>query len=145
MRLIGKYYFTKKGKTFRAFSLGMAADGTIVLERRHPEKDSHLSRKRGVRYILSKEKFAPTWKDNVEHLGSAIIEEPLAPCRKEETDSERTINLPDKNGRIVVHVFVVKHGNEKEFENYNLHEGVVAGKNLENKITPKIGVIVTVI
>ena len=145
MRILGKYYFTRGGKTFRAFTLGVMADGTVCVERKHPGKDSHLSRKRGVKYLSSKEKFVPDWKDSLEYLGCTVLNDPLAPCKKEETDPERTIQLPEKNCRIIIHVFIVKHGHEKEIENYHMLEGTSVATCLEKKITPQIGIIVKVI
>jgi len=134
-----------RGKMYRAFNLTMTKQGVLVVLRRFPAKDAHLSRKRGVGYLFSKEKFTPTWTEELEYLGCCQINlNQLAPCRNEEADPARTINLPDKKESMNVHLLVVKPERQQAFADYNT---TLLGKKiasfLEKEAYPHIGVIIT--
>lgn len=140
-----RYYLQYRGKMFRAFNLSLTKEGVLVVERRFPEKNADLSRARGVRYLYSKEKFTPTWKDEVEHLGAVTIPlDQLAPCKEDEADHKRTIVLDERKDLITVHLFLIKQGQKQDFVKYDM---TTMGKKLfsyiETEAYPNIGVILT--
>ena len=140
-----KYYLNSNGDWHRLFSLGMNKEGTIIVQRRFPQKDAHLSRKRGVKYLETKEKFMPTWKEDLEYLGCMTLStKELAPCTKEQADSQRTFILPSKHETLMVHLVMVKAGHEKEFPSYlppSVGESI--GRRIEKELHPNIGIILT--
>lgn len=138
-----RYYLHHREGYYRLFSIRMTVEGALLVERRFPAKDSHLSRKRGVGYESSKQKFIPEWKEAIEYLGCFEIPlDQLAPCREEETDPQRRFTLPNKQENLLVHLCVIAPGHEKEFEKYlPSSTGTIIARYLEKETHPRTGII----